>query len=94
MSDLILSLDFPKTYAFTRYALENLESRKATAIFLLNPKAHSEEIVSSIRSLFKDQLFYNGKEIEIIKLSSLGFETAEVKEEFSWPKEASLKESS
>ncbi len=94
LSDLILSLDFPKTYAFTRYALENLESRKATAIFLLNPKAHDERIVSSIRSLFKDQLFYNGKEIEIIKLSGPGFEPAEVKEEFSWPKEASLKESS
>jgi hypothetical protein len=58
LSDIILRCDFDKTYKFTRLLLEALSSSKTTALFVFVPTAHDQEISSSIRSLFHNQLAY------------------------------------
>jgi hypothetical protein len=68
LTSLILQVGFEKTYNFVRYTLEMLSSIDATAIFLLNPNAHDKKIVSSLRSLFSNQVTFEKGGLEIIKL--------------------------
>lgn len=68
LTSLILQVGFEKTYNFVRYTLEMLSSINATAIFLLNPNAHDKKIVSSLRSLFSNQVTFEKGGLEIIKL--------------------------
>ena len=67
LTSLILQVGFEKTYNFVRYALEMLNSINATAIFLFNPSAHDQKIVSSFRSLFSSQVTFERGELEIVK---------------------------
>jgi uncharacterized membrane protein len=71
LSELILSVGFEKAYAFVRYLNEILSSPQITALFLLNPRAHDQRIVSSLRGLFRDQIAYAKGELMIIKLSKV-----------------------
>ncbi|MFB0544584.1 MAG: MEDS domain-containing protein [Asgard group archaeon] len=68
LTSLILQVGFEKTYNFVRYALEMLSSINATAIFLFNSNAHDQKIVSSLRSLFSNQVIFEKGGVEIIKL--------------------------
>jgi len=65
ISDLILRCGFDKTYKFTRMLLEAISSPRTTAVFVFIPTAHDQGILSSIRSLFQNQLAYtkNGPKI-------------------------------
>ncbi|MEA2089348.1 MAG: MEDS domain-containing protein [Thermoproteota archaeon] len=69
LSELIFSIGFKETYNFLRYALEILAAKNATALFLFNPSAHSPAVVSSLKSLFNNQIKYNEKGLETVKLS-------------------------
>ncbi len=59
LSDVILRCGFEKTYNFIRLLLEAISSPKTTAVFIFNPTAHEQEIVSSTRGLFHKQLAYS-----------------------------------
>jgi len=59
LSDVILRCGFEKTYNFTRLLLEAISSPKTTAVFVFNPTAHDQEIVSSTRALFRRQITYS-----------------------------------
>lgn len=76
LSDLIFSVGFEKTYAFTKYVIEMLAGSETIALFLINPQAHDSKIVSSIRGLFTDQITYEKEQIEITKLSELNLKIA------------------
>ncbi|MFQ6074059.1 MAG: hypothetical protein ACE5KC_02455, partial [Candidatus Bathyarchaeia archaeon] len=67
LSDLVLSIGFDKTYHFVRYVTEMLEPSRATALFLLNRTAHDLKVVSTLRSLFGNQISLGKGGIEILK---------------------------
>lgn len=71
LTNLILQVGFEKAYNFVRYASEMLSSINATAIFLFNPSAHDKKIVSSLRSLFSNQVTFEKGGLEIIKLPEI-----------------------
>ncbi|MFB0501330.1 MAG: hypothetical protein ACETVP_02555, partial [Candidatus Bathyarchaeia archaeon] len=58
ISSIIIRCGFKKTYSFMNFLLEAVSSPKATALFVFNPAAHDQEIISSIRGLFHNQLAY------------------------------------
>lgn len=68
LSDLILTLGFDEAYGFTRNVLERLVDLRVTALFLLNPNAHSPKEISSFRSLFSDQVTFGGEGLTKIRL--------------------------
>jgi len=68
LSALVLSVGFEKTYNFVQYALEMLSTKKTTALFLFSPTAHDSKVVSGLRSLFNDQIFFGENGLEIVKL--------------------------
>jgi len=71
ISDLVLSIGFDKTYLFLRYAVEMLSSPRNTILFLLNQTAHVSQVVSSLRSLFIDQIFFGKDGIKVVKLPNV-----------------------
>ena len=77
ISDLVLSIGFDKTYLFLKYAVEMLASPKNTILFLLNQTAHDPQVVSSLRSLFSDQIFFGKDGIQAVKLPNAEVDTLE-----------------
>ena len=71
LSDLVLSIDFERTYRFMRYAIEMLASTRTTVLFLLNQTAHDSKVESSLRGLFSNQIFFGKGGIQIVKLSKI-----------------------
>ncbi len=68
LSELLISVGLEKTYKFTKYALEMLAPQWATALFLFNPNAHDLKTVSSLKSLFRDQLAYRKDGMHVIRI--------------------------
>jgi hypothetical protein len=68
LSDLLTSIGRERTFIFLRHALDMLSSEKITSLFLLNASAHQAEMVSSLRTLFKNQLVYGKKGLEVVKI--------------------------
>jgi len=77
LSDLVLSIDFEKTYRFMRYAIEMLASPRNTVVFLLNQTAHDPKVESSLKSLFSNQIFFGKDGIKTVKLPEVQLSTAE-----------------
>lgn len=69
ISNMIMSSDFGRTYHFLNYVLNMFTSDNATALFLLNAKAHDEKVLSSVRSLFINQLAYKKSSLHVVKKS-------------------------
>jgi len=69
LSELIRSTGLEKAYKFLQYALEMLYSERVTALFLFTSSAHDSKAISTLRSLFKDQLAYGRNGIQVVKLS-------------------------
>lgn len=69
LTDLIITMDFHPAYNFTKNALERLINPKITALFLLNPNAHSPKEVYSIRSLFSEQVTCGKDGLTKVKLT-------------------------
>jgi len=70
LTDLLLSIGFDKTYAFTRYSTELLALPRITSIFLMNSNAHDQKTTASIRGLFTNQVIYDKGGVKILKLES------------------------
>jgi hypothetical protein len=68
LSELLISVGLEKTYKFTKYALEMLAPQWATVLFLFNPNAHDPKTVSSLKSLFRDQLAYRKDGMQAIRI--------------------------
>jgi len=68
LSELLISVGLEKTYKFTKYALEMLAPQWVTALFLFNPNAHDLKTVSSLKSLFRDQLAYRKDGMHVIRI--------------------------
>lgn len=68
LSSLVLLIGFEKTYGFMRYAAEMLASPRVTALFLLNPTAHDQKVVSSLRDLFSNQVAYGKDGVQVVRL--------------------------
>jgi len=69
LSEILTSVGQEKTHLFLRHALGLLASKKATALFLLNPSAHEPKLVSGIRGLFRNQLTYEKDGLKAVKIS-------------------------
>jgi len=69
LSELINLVGFDKAYKFLLYVLEMLLTTKATAIFLLNARAHEPQVVSRIRGLFHNLLTYDKDELKVVKIT-------------------------
>jgi len=81
LSDIILSTGFEKAYQFVKYATEILASPKVTVIFLLNKVAHDIKVISSLQSLFSDQISLGKEGLQTIKLMEKGFTTVHLEGE-------------
>ena len=69
LTDRIITMGFHSAYNFTKNALDQLIDPKITALFLLNPNAHSSKEVSSIRNLFSEQITYGKDGLTKVKLT-------------------------
>ncbi len=69
LSTMIMSSDFGRTYHFLSYVLNMFTSDNATALFLLNANAHDEKVLSSVRTLFINQLEYKKSALHVVKKS-------------------------
>ena len=58
LTDLALSTNSQAAYKFASSAIERLSDPKITAIFLLNPAAHDQKDVYSLKGLFSNQATY------------------------------------
>lgn len=58
LTELSLSADAQAAYNFARNALELLTEPRVTAIFLLNPAAHEQREVSSLKGVFSNQVTF------------------------------------
>jgi len=68
LSELLTTIGRERTFTFLRHALDLLSSEKTTSLFLLNTGAHQTEVVSSLRTLFKDQFVYGKKGLDVVKI--------------------------
>ena len=68
LSELLATIGRERTFIFLRHALDLLSSEKTTGLFLLNTSAHQAEVVSSLRTLFKNQLVYGKNGLEVVKI--------------------------
>jgi hypothetical protein len=69
LSELLMTTTPERTFTFLRHALDMLSSEKTTCLFLLNTGSHETEVVSSLRSLFSNQIAYDKNGLEIVKIS-------------------------
>ena len=67
LSELVLSLGFQAAYRFTKSTLELLEPL-VTALFLLNPDAHSQSETASFRGLFSNQVRFSSEGLTALRL--------------------------
>jgi len=68
LSELLTTTGREKTFIFLRHALDMLSSEKITGLFLLNTSAHDQKTVSTLRSLFNNQLAYGKEGLQAVKL--------------------------
>jgi len=68
LTDIALLIGFQKTYDFLRNALDMLQSKNITAIFLLNTEAHPKEHASAFRSLFGNQISFKNEKLHPTKM--------------------------
>jgi len=78
LSDLVLSIGFEKTYSFMRYVAEMLAPSRITALFLVNEIAHEAKVVSSLRSLFSNQISFGKEGMQTTKLLEIQADTTEM----------------
>ena len=69
LTDLVLSTDSQTAYKLAQNALGLLSEPRITALFLLNPSAHEQKDVSSMRGLFNSQLVYGKHGITTARLA-------------------------
>ena len=69
LTDLALSTDAKTAYRFAMNSLRQLSDPGITALFLLNPSAHEQKDVSSLRGLFSNQVTYGREGMQSTKLA-------------------------
>ena len=69
LTDLALSTDAKTAYGFSMNSLRQLSDPGITTLFLLNPSAHEQKDVSSLRGLFSNQVAYGKEGMRSIKLA-------------------------
>lgn len=72
LTDLALSTDMKTAYGFARNAIELVSARtepSTTCVFLLNPAAHEQKEVYSLKGLFSSQATYGKQGITNVKIS-------------------------
>jgi hypothetical protein len=67
ITDLLLSSGFDNAYKFLKQANELISEAGETALFLLTKGAHDEKLTNVIRSLFPNQLTYEGNELKVAR---------------------------
>lgn len=68
ITDTALSLGFNRTYNFIRDVVKSISVRGVTALFLLNPEAHSPNETYGFRNLFNNHLKYDAEGLKKIKM--------------------------
>lgn len=68
LTDMTLLIGFQKTYDFLRNALDMIQAKNVTALFLINPEAHPKEYTSAFRSLFNSQISFKDEKLHPIKI--------------------------
>jgi len=71
LPDLLSSLDPERTFTFLHHVLQTLSAEETTALFLFNTSAHDPKIVSTLRSMFYDQMLYTKVGLQTVKLSQV-----------------------
>lgn len=69
LTDLSLSTDAQTAYKFARSALELLSDPRTSALFLLNPTAHEQRDVSSLKGLFSSHITYEMKGVTNVRIA-------------------------
>jgi hypothetical protein len=69
LTDLALSSDAKTAYGFAMNSPRQLSDPGITTLFLLNPSAHEQKDVSSLRGLFSNQLAYGREGMRSIKFA-------------------------
>ena len=67
LTDLSLSRSEEVAYKFTQNSLLVLAEQRVTAIFLVNPLAHNEKSIASLRGLFSNQLTYENHCLKFVR---------------------------
>jgi len=67
LTDLALSINPKAAYEFAQNALESLSSPRITALFLLNPSAHEPSVVSGLKGIFSNQMFYGKQGVTSVR---------------------------
>lgn len=68
LTEVALSVGFQDVYRFTKSMLEQLAEHNVTALFLINPGAHSQSETSSFRGLFADQAIFDAEGLRKLRL--------------------------
>ena len=68
LTEVAISIGFQDTYRFTKNMLEQLVEHNVTALFLINPNAHSQNEISSFRGLFADQVIFDTEGLRKLRL--------------------------
>jgi hypothetical protein len=58
LTDIIFELNANSAYKIARKGMELFSDPRITSIFLINPSAHEEKVIHSIRGLFSNQIQY------------------------------------
>lgn len=67
ITDMVLSKNLQNAYRNLMETLKMLSKPSVTALFLINPSAHDEREINSIRGLFDNQISFKAEGMHIIK---------------------------
>jgi len=67
LSELALSRSENEAYRFAQNSLNALATPRVSAIFLVNPQAHNEKAIASLRGLYSNQLTYGNHTLSSVR---------------------------
>ncbi len=69
LTDIALSRSEEDAYRFTQNSLNVLAIPTVTAVYLVNPLAHDQKAIASLRGLFSNQLVYENRCINLVRFA-------------------------
>jgi CheY-like chemotaxis protein len=70
LSDLALSRSENEAYRFAQNSLNALATPRVSAIYLVNPQAHNEKALASLRGLYSNQLTYKNHTLTSVRFAA------------------------
>jgi len=70
LSDLAVSRSEDEAYRFAQNSLNVLATPRVSAIYLVNPQAHNEKAIASLRGLYSNQLTYANHTLSSVRFAA------------------------